>query len=77
MVSPIDTDSMNMATDISQVPGPVRDAEIAYLVTGVLPTATEQTFISVFEVGQTIPDPEDPYSVPVGPAAGDGFDVLG
>ncbi|KAE9401104.1 hypothetical protein BT96DRAFT_880708 [Gymnopus androsaceus JB14] len=55
------------------VPGPVRDVEIAYLTTGVFPEATNQTFISVFEPGQTIPGPEDPYAVPVGPAAGEGF----
>lgn len=53
------------------VPGPASSAEIQFLATGILPNATNQTFISIYTPGSQRDPIADPYSVPVGAEAGD------
>ncbi|KAJ7121509.1 hypothetical protein C8R44DRAFT_786373 [Mycena epipterygia] len=53
------------------VPGPARSAFIDFLATGNLPAATNQTFATIYEPGSKRDPIPDPYSVPVGVAAGD------
>jgi len=53
------------------VPGPARDAEIAFLANGTIPSPTNQTLVTIFGPGSQIDPPADPYAVPVGDVAGD------
>ncbi|KAJ7599803.1 hypothetical protein C8J56DRAFT_908924 [Mycena floridula] len=53
------------------IPGPARSAFIEFLATGNLPSATNETFVTIYEPGSQRDPIPDPYSVPVGPDAGD------
>lgn len=59
----------------STVPGPARSAEIDFLTTGNLPQATNQTLVTIYEPGSTRDAVADPYTAPIGPSAGDFFNV--
>lgn len=54
-------------------PGPTSSTVIQFLKTGNFPNATNQTFITVYPPGSQRDPIPDPYSVPVGPEAGDFF----
>ncbi|KAF9458282.1 hypothetical protein BDZ94DRAFT_1173972 [Collybia nuda] len=51
----------------SLIPGPARSAAFSFLTTGVFPTATNQSLVSVFPPGTPRDPISDPYVVPIGP----------
>lgn len=53
------------------VSGPARSAEFAFLTTGKLPKAADEMYVTIYPPGQPRPFISDPYSVPIGPLAGD------
>jgi len=53
------------------VPGPARTAEIDFLATGNFPQATNQTLVTIYPPYSKRDPIADPYTVPVGPPAGD------
>ena len=57
------------------MPGPARDAEIAFLATGKFPKPTNETLVSIYAPGQRVAPAGDPYLVPVGVSAGDGLSL--
>jgi hypothetical protein len=67
--------SINIAKPILMsffaVPGPARTAEIDFLVTGNIPKATNQTLVTIYPPHSKRGPIADPYTVPIGPLAGD------
>ncbi|EGN95189.1 hypothetical protein SERLA73DRAFT_162724 [Serpula lacrymans var. lacrymans S7.3] len=55
-----------------QVPNqPAAAMEVSFLATGVLPNVTDEELVTVYTPGSTRGPIPDPYSVPVGPLAGE------
>ncbi|KDQ19580.1 hypothetical protein BOTBODRAFT_28154 [Botryobasidium botryosum FD-172 SS1] len=53
------------------IPGPAHLAEIEFLATGKLPSAINETLMTIYTPGMKRGPIADPYTAPIGPAAGD------
>ncbi|KDQ19584.1 hypothetical protein BOTBODRAFT_443473 [Botryobasidium botryosum FD-172 SS1] len=61
---------------IGTVDGPAQLAEVTFIATGNLPSATDETLVTIYTPGMERGPIADPYTAPIGPAAGDTTSVV-